>query len=320
MSPRKQRARKVPADPDRWPPCVRCGQAYRDASPWPEGRVCCYCRRAARQREGTCARCGHHGVVPGLIDGQPACVDCSGVPVDVRCRRCGQEAPMGFAVTCWRCQLQDQLTDLLADPDGVIPAGLAAVRRRSARAAAAPDRVRLDPPQRRRSDHPPPARHRRGAARPCHLRPVARTDHRVPPWAAGRARLPAWPGPLPRRVRELAADQARPDPPILGPVATSTRSPAGICSASSATGPSVNPSPPARSSTPSSPPPSRSTSSTGWPAAAANWRPPPKLMWTPGTPAGPAPATMPHGSSAGHENNTSSGSISRGSSTTTGRS
>ncbi|GAA3707484.1 hypothetical protein GCM10022204_26750 [Microlunatus aurantiacus] len=120
MSPRKQRARKVPADPDRWPPCVRCGQAYRDASAWPEGRVCCYCKRAAQQREGTCARCGHHGVVPGLIDDQPACVQCSSVPVDVRCRRCGQEAPMGFAVTCWRCQLQAQLTALLADPDGVI--------------------------------------------------------------------------------------------------------------------------------------------------------------------------------------------------------
>ena len=120
MSARKQRARKVPADPDRWPPCVRCGQCYRDASPWPEGRVCCYCRRAARQLEGTCTRCGHHGVVPGLIDGQPACIDCSGVPVDVRCRRCGLEAPIGFAVTCWRCQLKDQLAELMADPDGAI--------------------------------------------------------------------------------------------------------------------------------------------------------------------------------------------------------
>lgn len=124
MSSRKQRARKVPADPDRWPPCVRCGQCYRDASPWPEGRVCCYCRRAARQHEGTCARCGHHGVVPGLIDDQPACVQCSGVPVDVCCRRCGREAPMGFAVSCWRCQLADQLSRLLANPEGTIPRAL----------------------------------------------------------------------------------------------------------------------------------------------------------------------------------------------------
>lgn len=31
---------------------------------------------------------------------------------------------MGFAVTCWRCQLGDQLTELMADPDGVMPAAL----------------------------------------------------------------------------------------------------------------------------------------------------------------------------------------------------
>lgn len=31
---------------------------------------------------------------------------------------------MGYAVTCWRCQLRDQLTDLLADPDGDIPGPL----------------------------------------------------------------------------------------------------------------------------------------------------------------------------------------------------
>lgn len=121
MSPRKQRARTVEIDPDRWPPCVRCGQAYRVASRWPEGRVCRYCTHAARQQEGTCPQCGHVGVLPGLVDGQPVCVGCSGVPVEVACRRCGQEAPMGFAVTCWRCQLQAQLTGLLADPEGVIP-------------------------------------------------------------------------------------------------------------------------------------------------------------------------------------------------------
>jgi hypothetical protein len=56
-------------------------------------------------------------VVPGLIDGQAACVNCSGVPVDVECRRCGREAPMGFAVTCWRCQLEDQLNGLQVEID-----------------------------------------------------------------------------------------------------------------------------------------------------------------------------------------------------------
>lgn len=120
-SNRKPRARTVPCDPDRWPPCVRCGQCYRDAFRWPEGRVCRYCRNAARQHEGDCVRCGHHGILPGLIDGQPACVSCTGVPVDVCCRRCGREAPMGYSATCWRCQLDHQLNDLLRDTDGTIP-------------------------------------------------------------------------------------------------------------------------------------------------------------------------------------------------------
>lgn len=31
---------------------------------------------------------------------------------------------VGFAVTCWRCQLEDQLTELMAGTDGVIPAAL----------------------------------------------------------------------------------------------------------------------------------------------------------------------------------------------------
>ena len=33
---------------------------------------------------------------------------------------------MGFSLICWRCQLEDQLTGLMTDPDGVIPAALQA--------------------------------------------------------------------------------------------------------------------------------------------------------------------------------------------------
>ena len=320
MSPRKQRARKVPADPDRWPPCVRCGQAYRDASPWPEGRVCCYCTRAARQREGTCARCGHHGVVPGLIDGQPACVQCSGVPVDVHCRRCGQEAPMGFAITCWRCQLQAQLTGLLADPDGVILPALQPF----VDALLGLPQPRIAYVWIRRNAAVQTTLRRLGtgevSARPRHLRPDARTDHRVPPRAARRTRLPAWPGPLPRHVRVLATDQARPD--HRSQRASPHRRVRSLASASSAPRPGQAGTHPRRGI------PQRQAvhhrrdrlPRPGWPAAAANWRPSPRPMWTPGTRAGPAPDTTPPGSSAGHANNTSSGSISRGSSTTAGRS
>jgi len=113
------------SDPDRWPPCVRCGGCYQNASRWPEGRICQYCRSNARQREGICAGCGHCGVLPGLNPvGQATCVSCSGVPVEVCCRRCGTEAPMGRGHTCWRCRLTEKANTVLAGPRGVIPAQL----------------------------------------------------------------------------------------------------------------------------------------------------------------------------------------------------
>jgi hypothetical protein len=235
MSPRKQRARKVPADRERWPPCVRCGQSYRDASPWPEGRVCCYCRRAARQREGTCVVRGHRGVVPGLIDGHAACVNCSGVPVDVECRLCGREAPMGFAVTCWRCQLEDQLNGLMANPGGVSPPALQPLV----------DAL-LGLPQPRIAY----VWIRRNLGVQTTLRRLATgedpLDHATFDQLPGRTTeylrgLLVEQGCLPSRDRYLAAFETccRPSSTrssIPVPDATSTRSPAGICSASFATG------------------------------------------------------------------------------------
>jgi hypothetical protein len=101
---------------------VRCGRSYAHALRWPEGRICRYCYDAARQQQGRCASCGHHGVLPGLTAaGASTCVTCSGIPLDVCCRRCGQEAPMGRSVICWRCQLSDLLDAILSGPDGQIP-------------------------------------------------------------------------------------------------------------------------------------------------------------------------------------------------------
>lgn len=123
--PRKPRTRSVPCDPERWPPCVRCGQSYRRAHRWPEGRICHYCYEAARQRHGHCATCGHTGVLPGLAsDGQPTCLTCSDIPLQVQCRSCGAESPLGRGSRCWRCQLADLVNTLLQGPDGLIPPSL----------------------------------------------------------------------------------------------------------------------------------------------------------------------------------------------------
>ncbi len=122
--PRKPRARTIACDPERWPPCVRCGLSYQRAHNWPEGQVCHYCYDAARQRQGRCASCGHTGVLPGNAEGEPTCVSCSAIPLDVRCRACGAETPLGRGNRCWRCQLTALVNTLLIGPDGSIPAQL----------------------------------------------------------------------------------------------------------------------------------------------------------------------------------------------------
>lgn len=118
--PRKPRARKA-ADPTKFPPCARCGECYPVAARWPEGGICGYCYRAARRTSGTCAMCGHKGVLPGADgSGRPTCRTCSGIDVPVECRRCGAEDDLYRKDTCWRCALADDVTALLANADGVI--------------------------------------------------------------------------------------------------------------------------------------------------------------------------------------------------------
>lgn len=115
------RPRTEQPDPDRWPPCVRCGACYRRNVQWPEGRVCKYCSEAARVTEGTCATCGHTGVTPGLTaTGELQCLRCSKIPIDLTCSECGQEQPMARGRRCWRCRLREKVDQCLA-VDGQAP-------------------------------------------------------------------------------------------------------------------------------------------------------------------------------------------------------
>lgn len=116
------RPRKYTSDPGRWPACVRCGDGYPKPTRWPEGLVCRYCVRAARTRQGTCAHCGHQGILPGVApDGRFLCAQCSDVPLDVHCKRCGDETMTTDQAICWRCLLAVRVSTLLAGPDGAIP-------------------------------------------------------------------------------------------------------------------------------------------------------------------------------------------------------
>ena len=106
---------KQPEDPVAFPhPCARCGKHYQTATTWPDGRVCVYCYRAASRTRGTCS-CGHVGILPGIVDGEPACRSCTGVRLNVDCCTCGQK-PSSTAATCacaafWETSSNDALTN-----------------------------------------------------------------------------------------------------------------------------------------------------------------------------------------------------------------
>jgi integrase len=103
-------------DPIRWPvPCNRCGQHHQTVARWPDGGVCGYCYQQAKRTRGICA-CGHEGVLPGIIDEQPACRRCSGIRLNVDCRSCGAEDELHSGGRCWTCVLGNVVDDLLTDP------------------------------------------------------------------------------------------------------------------------------------------------------------------------------------------------------------
>lgn len=109
-------------DPLRWPiPCSRCGQHHQIVANWTDGSVCGYCYQQAKRTRGTC-QCGHVGVLPGLIGGQPACRQCSGIKLNVDCRSCGAEGELYANGSCWNCTLESTVDRLLTTPStGAIP-------------------------------------------------------------------------------------------------------------------------------------------------------------------------------------------------------
>jgi integrase len=77
--------------------------------------VCRYCYQAAKRTTGTCA-CGHTGVLPGRLDGHPACRTCTGITLNLDCRTCGAEAELHSHGQCWSCVLATTVDRLLTHP------------------------------------------------------------------------------------------------------------------------------------------------------------------------------------------------------------
>jgi hypothetical protein len=67
-------------------------------------------------------------VLPGRIDGQPACRRCSGVKLNLDCKTCGAEDELYRGSRCWSCELAALVDQLLTNPDtGVMAAELVPV-------------------------------------------------------------------------------------------------------------------------------------------------------------------------------------------------
>jgi hypothetical protein len=119
---------RKPSDPNQWPiPCGRCGEHHQIVANWPDGGVCGYCYQQAKRTRGICV-CGHEGVLPGRIDGQPACRRCLGVKLNLDCKTCGAEDELYRGSRCWSCELAALVDQLFTNPDtGVVAAELVQV-------------------------------------------------------------------------------------------------------------------------------------------------------------------------------------------------
>jgi len=101
--------------------CARCERTgVKFATTWPEGRICRRCYQRATRIHGTCPGCGTNRLLPGLLDSAPACTDCTGIPKDFHCTRCGREDEPVRAGLCAHCCLTDDLTHLFDNGDGEI--------------------------------------------------------------------------------------------------------------------------------------------------------------------------------------------------------
>lgn len=100
---------RKPDDPERRReiPCDRCGGGYYPVVNWgPDDQICGYCYQQAKRTRGTCA-CGHVGVLPGRVDGQPACRTCAGINLHVDCVGCGAEDEL-YREGLWSCTFRQE--------------------------------------------------------------------------------------------------------------------------------------------------------------------------------------------------------------------
>ena len=90
--------------------------------------MCNPCYDAALRRRGTCAGCGvQRRLVSPPGPGATRCCECSGLAPMHTCTECGREDKLYERGRCDRCALAGRAAELMAGPDGIVPAALVAV-------------------------------------------------------------------------------------------------------------------------------------------------------------------------------------------------
>jgi hypothetical protein len=133
----------ITCSPRRTAHCAHCGQQRHPTAHWPEGPVCAPCYDTALRRRGRCSGCGElRRLVAPPGPAATRCCDCAGTRPLARCAECGIEDKLYERARCERCTLVRRANQLLAGPDGTVPAALTGVH--AAIAASAKPRKALN--------------------------------------------------------------------------------------------------------------------------------------------------------------------------------
>jgi ribosomal protein L40E len=105
--------------------CDFCGRQAPITALWSTGAVCKGCYPRIRSQPIRCPGCRQDRILTGVDEqGRAVCGQCAGNSPAYLCTHCGQSADGFVRGMCSRCSLHQRVEELLAGPDGQIPAHL----------------------------------------------------------------------------------------------------------------------------------------------------------------------------------------------------
>jgi hypothetical protein len=109
--------------------CAFCGRHAEVSAVWAAGPACFTCYERALTTKSACETCGRlRRIDPRDPSGQRRCSDCAGLSPMQVCGACGDEDRLYEKGLCRRCVLTRRVDEILAGPDGAVPAPLVGLR------------------------------------------------------------------------------------------------------------------------------------------------------------------------------------------------